>query len=328
MGAVTPSGGSGQPRPPVPARTVVVDTGDVTLNATLHAAGDLPGDAPVVVAVHGYPDTQEVWDLVVSELAPDHLVVTYDVRGAGRSGTPHETRAYRAERLVDDLVAVLDTVVPERRPVHLVGHDWGSVQLWDAVCNEETDPRLQGRIASFTSISGPSLDHVAAFVRHAPVAQVRAQRRRSRYVLALHVPVLPGLAWRHLAGPLRRRLARAERLTCADGPSGHWAETLGADGARGTRLYRANIRRRMRNPGPGRTRVPVLVVVPRQDRFLTPALLRWGSAAGPVECVEVEGGHWLPRTSPRGVAELVRRSVRRGRGGGSGVSRRDGDPRH
>ena len=307
---MTPSDDRRPAPAPVPARTVVVDSGDVALHATLHAATDLPGDAPVVVAVHGYPDTQEVWDLVVSELAPDHLVVTYDVRGAGRSGTPRGTRGYRVERLVDDLVAVLDTVVPERRPVHLVGHDWGSVQLWDAVCAEETDPRLQGRIASFTSMSGPSLDHVAAFVRSAPVAQVRAQHRRSWYVLALHVPVLPGLAWRHLAGPLRRRLARAERLPSADGPGGHWTETLGADGARGARLYRANIRRRMRNPGPGHTRVPVLVVVPAQDRFLTPALLRWASTSGPVECVEVEGGHWLPRTSPRLVAELVRTSVR------------------
>lgn len=307
---MTPSDDRRPAPTPVPARTVVVHSGDVALHATLHAGTDLPGDAPVVVAVHGYPDTQEVWSLVVSELAPDHVVVTYDVRGAGRSSAPHATRGYRTERLVDDLVAVLDTVVPERRPVHLVGHDWGSVQLWDAVCAEETDQRLHGRIASFTSMSGPSLDHVAAFVRRAPAAQVRAQRRRSRYVLALHVPVLPELAWRHLAGPLRRRLARAERLPSADGPRGHWAETFGADGARGARLYRANIRRRMRNPGPGRTRVPVLVVVPRQDRFLTPALLRWASTAGPVECVEVDGGHWLPRTSPRRVAELVRTSAR------------------
>jgi pimeloyl-ACP methyl ester carboxylesterase len=311
MGAVSPSVDSGPTPGHVPARTVVVDSGDVALNATLHTATDLPDDAPVVVAVHGYPDTQRLWDPVVSELAPDHLVLTYDVRGAGLSGRPSATRGYRAACLVDDLVAVLDTVLPDRRPVHLLGHDWGSVQLWDAVCAEATDPRLQARIASFTSISGPSLDHVAAFVRHAPVAQVRAQQRRSRYVLALHVPVLPELAWRHLAGPLRRRLARVEGLPQVDGPAGHWEETLGADGARGAGLYRANVRRRMRDPGPGRTRVPVLVVMPRQDRFLTPALLRWASTAGPVECVEVEGGHWLPRTSPQLVAELVRTSIHR-----------------
>jgi len=317
---VTPSAGRGPAGPaPVRARALVVDAGDVTLHATVHAGDDLPADAPVVVAVHGYPDTQRVWDPVVAELAPGHQVVTYDVRGAGRSGPPRTTRGYRTERLVDDLVAVLDALAPRlagQQAVHLLGHDWGSVQLWDAVCAEGTDPRLRGRITSFTSVSGPSLDHVAAFLRQAPAAQVRAQRQRSRYVVASHVPVVPELVWRHLTGPLRRRLARVEQLPSTDGRAGHWAETLGEDGAHGLGLYRANVRRRLRNPGPGRACVPVRVVVPCHDRFLTPALLSWAATAGPVECLAVDGGHWLPRTSPELLADLVaglvRTSVARG----------------
>ncbi len=183
--------------------------------------------------------------------------------------------------------------------MHLLGHDWGSVQLWDAVVAEQRDPRLTGRIASFCSISGPSLDHVAAFARRAPAADVRAQRRRSWYVAAFHLPVLPELVWRHLTEPLRRRLARAEGLVARNGPRGHWAETLGQDGVRGLGLYRANVRRRLRHPGDGRTRVRVLLVVPRHDRFITPASLAYvGEGVPELERVEVEAGHWVPRTDP------------------------------
>lgn len=120
--------------------------------------GSEPG--PVVLAVHGYPDDHHVWDPVVERLRPDHHVVTYDVRGSGASGVPDGRSGYRMDALVSDLMAVADAVSPDR-PVHLVGHDWGSIQGWAAV----TDPRAAPRFTSYTSMSGPSLDHVAAWVR-------------------------------------------------------------------------------------------------------------------------------------------------------------------
>jgi pimeloyl-ACP methyl ester carboxylesterase len=43
---------------------------------------------PTVLLVHGYPDTQAVWDGVVSELVDDFHVVTYDTRGIGASKGP------------------------------------------------------------------------------------------------------------------------------------------------------------------------------------------------------------------------------------------------
>ena len=114
----------------------------------------------------GSPTTAAVWDRVVDDLERDHRVATYDVRGAGESTAPSSRSGYKMSRLVDDLVAVLDEVAPDGRPVHLVGHDWGSVQLWGAVMRESADARLRGRIASFTSISGPGLDLFGHFLRN------------------------------------------------------------------------------------------------------------------------------------------------------------------
>src|SRR6202044_2599183 len=106
-------------------------------------------DRPTVVLVHGFPDTCAVWEPVAQLLAAAELhVVTYDVRGAGDSGLPHEQSDYALSVLIEDMAAVVADVSP-RSPVHLVGHDWGSIQGWEAVTRE----LLGGRIASFTSIS-------------------------------------------------------------------------------------------------------------------------------------------------------------------------------
>jgi pimeloyl-ACP methyl ester carboxylesterase len=265
---------------------------------------DAPG--PTVVLVHGYPDRQEMWDPVVRLLVEAGLrVVTYDVRGAGRSERPSSRSGYRCERLVDDLVAVLDGVLPDGGAAHLVGHDWGSIQLWDAVAAERTDARLTDRIASFTSVSGPSLDHAAwvARKRGGRAAWLR-QLASSWYVGFFQVPVLPELVWRAAGRPLREAATRLEGTD-------HWGPEMSRDAAHGVELYRANVPRRMLRPRPLEVRVPVLVVHPRQDRFLTGVLtegLEHGCAD--VRVVEVDAGHWFPRTHPEQLAALVLEHVR------------------
>lgn len=291
-------------------RTLSVRSGGVTLSVRVHADRD---DAPTVLLLHGYPDTQRMWDPVVRLLAGKHLlrVVTYDFRGAGDSTAPARTADYASERLVDDLVAVMDHTSPDRAPIHLVGHDWGSVQLWDAVTTEEVDPRLRGRIASFTSISGPGLDLVAHALRRAraerDLSLLSAQARRSWYIYAFHLPWLPELVWRHQSARVRGRLNRAERAI-----DGHWADTLAEDGAHGVNLYRANVWQRMRHPRPGRTRVPVQVVVAELDNFVVPSLYRHLEELVPdLTRVDVRAGHWVPRQRPKLVAGLIADHVRR-----------------
>lgn len=135
---------------------------------TVHSAGvDLAvfeqGDpaAPTVLLVHGYPDTHRVWDDVAEDLAADHHVVRYDVRGAGESSVPAGRAEYRLELLAADLFAVADAVSPDR-PVHVVAHDWGSLQSWEAV----TEPGAERRLASYTTMSGPCLDHMGHWIRY------------------------------------------------------------------------------------------------------------------------------------------------------------------
>jgi NAD(P)-dependent dehydrogenase (short-subunit alcohol dehydrogenase family)/pimeloyl-ACP methyl ester carboxylesterase len=244
----------------------------VSGNVRLAVFEEGPEGAPIVLLVHGYPDTHAVWDDVAAALAGRFRVVRYDVRGAGRSDAPRETAAYHMENLRDDLFTVIDAVSPGA-PVHLVAHDWGSIQAWEGV----TEPGAPKRIASYTSISGPCLDHAAYWMRKRwrrptprGISQAVTQQLHSWYVLAFHLPVLPELLWRLVvAKRWPQLLSHFENVPARPG---HPAPTLARDAARGVSLYRANFLPHLRNPRQRRTEVPVQVVIPTRDRYVTPAL--------------------------------------------------------
>lgn len=255
-----------------------VTSGGVPL--AVYEQGD-PAD-PAVLLVHGYPDTHRVWDDVCAALAPGHHLVRYDVRGAGASGTPAGPGGWRLEQLADDLFAVADAVSPDR-PVHVVGHDWGSIQSWEAV----TDPRAADRIASFTTISGPCLDHVGHWSRQRlarptprHLAQLLTQTAHSWYIAVFQLPFLAPAAWRF--GLARRWGSLLRRLEDVPRRPGHPQPTLRTDAIRGIRLYRANMLPRALRPRHRATTVPVLLVSLTRDHYVRPALAegleRWAPA--------------------------------------------------
>ncbi len=234
-------------------------------------------------------------------LAATRHVVTYDVRGAGRSTRPARVREYAFEALMADLRAVIDAVRPGGG-VHLVGHDWGAIQGWEAACDPHTAPAL----ASFTAISAPSLDLSARRLRPGargagPLAALD-QLRRSWYLAAFQVPGLGALAWRDGLGRgwagLRRRVEGDPGLPGPDG-------TITEDGIAGVRLYRANVGRLLR-PVRSEVLVPTRVLVGAHDRFVAPTTF---VGLGPDVEVEVVPGarHWLPLTHPQVVAQQASR---------------------
>ena len=75
----------------------VSGAGGITLAVTERGPADGSPDAPVVLLVHGYPDTQAVWEPVAERLAERHRVVTYDVRGAGASDAVDRTAGFRLD---------------------------------------------------------------------------------------------------------------------------------------------------------------------------------------------------------------------------------------
>jgi NAD(P)-dependent dehydrogenase (short-subunit alcohol dehydrogenase family)/pimeloyl-ACP methyl ester carboxylesterase len=268
-----------------------------------------PGEAvATIVCIHGYPDNHQVWDGVVGHLREHYRVVTYDVRGAGESDHPRGREAYGLERLQADFTAVIDAVSPDA-PVHLLAHDWGSIQGWHFVGS----PALAGRIASYTSVSGPDLDQAGQWLRsglrHGPRRPALRQLLHSYYIAFFHLPFVPEALM---------RTTIAQRMVAVSESVGRSSRAVGTSSARhtpdfvnGIQLYRANMLTRLAGTEPRRTDVPVQVLAPSADAFVGVALQREAPLpwAHDLRTRTIPGGHWVllqrPDVVARAALELI-----------------------
>lgn len=298
--------------------TTVAASDGVTL--AVHRYTEIDPARPTVLAIHGWPDNHHVWDGVAQELAAlerCYNVVAYDVRGAGASSRPARRSGYAFAQLIADLGAVVDSL--EVGPVHVLAHDWGSIQAWAAI----TDDSVMGKVASFTSVSGPHLHYAGAFLRSArtprTLARVAAQLLASSYIGFFLTPVLPELMfWSGIGVKIVAAFERIGRSSTRS--QRHGTPRTIADYVNGLNLYRQNMPEPMFAPGARlpTTTVPVQTLVPRRDLFVTPALQRFtGAIAGGGRVVGIEGGHWVVTSRPDVIARLTAEWVERNSGGAS-----------
>ncbi len=264
-------------------------------------------DGPTVVLVHGWPDSHVLWDGVVPLLTERFRVVRYDNRGVGASTVPKAVSAYAMVHFADDLDAVVDAVSPGQ-PVHVVGHDWGSVGVWEYLGRSGA----RDRVASFTSVSGPSQHHLVDYIfsglrrPYRPRTFLRAlsQALRLGYMAAFSVPLLAPLLIRAALSSalIRRRLVDgipADRI--------HHSPQLARDAANSVKTYPANYFRSF--AGPRRDHyvdVPVQLVVNTEDPYVRPygydATARWVSQ---LWRRDLKAGHWSPMSHPQALATAV-----------------------
>lgn len=285
------------------ASTAVAASDGVRL--AVHTYTDIDPGRPTILAIHGYPDNHHVWDGVATALGRRFNVVAYDVRGAGQSSTPADRSGYRLPQLVADVGAVIERLGVDN--VHLLAHDWGSIQAWAAV----TDDTVMGKVASFTSVSGPHLNYAGKFLRSARTPRalfdVAKQILASSYIWFFLCPRVPELAIRFRATV--KVFDAVERIGGASAGTGRGAAYRSTDDyLNGLNLYRANMPAPILSPPVQlpKTTVPVQVLVARQDYFVSPALQRFtGSIPQGSRVVPIEGGHWVVTAYPDVIARLT-----------------------
>jgi pimeloyl-ACP methyl ester carboxylesterase len=97
----------------------------VTLDVT--EAG--PADGPVVVLLHGFPESAHSWRHQLGPLAAaGYRVLAPDQRGYAGSSAPAGIDAYSAAQLTGDVCALLTEAGAEQGVI--VGHDWGALIAW------------------------------------------------------------------------------------------------------------------------------------------------------------------------------------------------------
>src|SRR5207342_1833425 len=91
---------SNQPGAVVIKHNVIV--GDVRLHVVEQ------GEGPVVLLIHGFPETSYSWRHQLSALSiAGYRAVAYDVRGYGRSSKPASVEDYRMVELVGDAAGLV-----------------------------------------------------------------------------------------------------------------------------------------------------------------------------------------------------------------------------
>ena len=73
-----------------------------------HAAGPAGGALPLLLS-HGYGASAAMWEPNLPALAADRVVLTWDMRGHGASGSPDDQAQYSEAATVADMAALLDS---------------------------------------------------------------------------------------------------------------------------------------------------------------------------------------------------------------------------
>ncbi len=137
----------------IPGRTI-------TLNgAAYHVSDQGQGDRAILL-LHGMPDTAEVWRHQIAVLLQaGYRVIAPDMLGYGRTDKPQDALRYRGERILGDMLALLDALGLAR--VDVVGHDWGAFVSWELALN--VPERIRRHVAisvghpdRVTSMSSPA----------------------------------------------------------------------------------------------------------------------------------------------------------------------------
>ena len=109
---------------------------------------DGPADGPLVLLLHGFPQTSWEWHHQLPVLAAaGYRAVAPDQRGYSPGARPSRVDAYAIDELVADVLAFADTLGAQR--FHLVGHDWGAIVSWHVAAARPE------RIESLTIVSVP-----------------------------------------------------------------------------------------------------------------------------------------------------------------------------
>lgn len=265
---------------PVPVGTLDVDE-----------AG--PADGPLVVLLHGFPQTPASWDQVLPGLAAAGLRVAAPAqRGYSPRARPASSRDYGIEALAADVLAVADHLGAARFSV--VGHDWGGAVAWWLGA---TAPE---RVQTVTSLATP---HPAAMAR---VALRSTQALRSLYIPFFRLPVLPERVLLAGGGSVLDRVLRSSGLDEARATA--YVDAMRAPGALTAALdwYRAASPGTLGRLGP--VDRPTLYVWGNRDTALGRAAATATAAhvAGPYRFEELDAPHWLPEVEPDLVTALVR----------------------
>jgi pimeloyl-ACP methyl ester carboxylesterase len=104
------------------------------------------GEGPLVLLVHGFPESWYSWRHQFKPLADaGYHVVAPDMRGYGKSDKPEAIEAYNQVEVVNDIVGLIPALGYETAVV--IGHDWGAPTAWATALHHPDKVRAVGAMS-------------------------------------------------------------------------------------------------------------------------------------------------------------------------------------
>jgi pimeloyl-ACP methyl ester carboxylesterase len=75
---------------------------------------EVHGEGPALLLTHGYAASSHMWARQVAPFSQHFKLITWDMRGHGRTSSPDDPSAYSEEATVADMAALLDVVGAEQ----------------------------------------------------------------------------------------------------------------------------------------------------------------------------------------------------------------------
>ena len=162
---------------------MTVETTGIKTRSGLTFTADVAGptDGPLVLLLHGFPESRHSWQAALPALAAaGYRAVAPDQRGysPGARPDPADLANYAFDKLIADAIEIVAAAGYDGKRFHLVGHDWGGQVSW-GVAGQHPE-----RLASLTILSRP---HPSSF-RKALQTEGGDQKHRSRHHRAFLEP--------------------------------------------------------------------------------------------------------------------------------------------
>ena len=156
--------------------TTYIETNGIKLHVVM--AGPKYGQP--VLLLHGFPEFWYGWRKQIPALVEaGYRVIVPDQRGYNLSDKPKGIKAYRLDKLADDILGLMDAFGYDM--VNLIGHDWGAIVAWALAIWHP------GRLRKLGILNVPHPNVMIRFLRRGDPEQLR----RSWYIFAFQIPWLP-----------------------------------------------------------------------------------------------------------------------------------------
>jgi pimeloyl-ACP methyl ester carboxylesterase len=147
------------------------------LNMQVARAGQGSGK-PLIVMLHGFPESWYSWRHQLRALAPHFECVAPDLRGYGETDAPVGVENYSLDKLIDDVADLIEACGHQRAII--MAHDWGGAIAWATALQR---PELVERLIVMNC---PHLKKFRDNLRGNP-----RQMLKSWYILFFQIPWLP-----------------------------------------------------------------------------------------------------------------------------------------